>query len=73
VLSAAFLDGPLLNLLPFLGARKLSMEKQRSPNAATKLRLSHLPPNVRDRNVVKMAQAILAHFSNISNETAFAR
>jgi len=49
------------------------MEKQRSPNAATKLRLSHLPPNVRDRNVVKMAQAILAHFSNISNETAFAR
>ena len=50
------------------------MDKQRLPTNATKLGFSRLPVNVlkRDRDVVKMAQYILAHFTDISSETAYA-
>ncbi len=50
------------------------MEKQRLPTEATDLGVDRLPVNVhqRDRDVVKTAQYILAHFKDISSETAYA-
>ena len=49
------------------------MEKHRVPTDATKPGTKHLPASElkRDRDVVKMAQFILTHSTEISSETAY--
>jgi hypothetical protein len=52
------------------------MEKHPLPTKSSGLVSGDLPTHVlrhgRDRDVIKMAQTILNHFTDISNETAFA-